>query len=639
MKIQAKHANTEYENTTRIRSRRRTKLALFMLTLTVLCSGCAVFFSYAAPSPTADAEASEKTKGSPTGAFEVTDYEFNAVVNKDHSYDVDEKLVVNIPQKLDRLELAVPSGNFRISDITVDKREYSEVKADEVTTIVILDKDKLSQGTHEYKINYKIREFTDRDKKRDMFYFDVLLPSWKQPIGKVDINVDFPMDFPWNDIQCYAGQFGVQDANNRVTFKTDKDERSVSVKGEKIPENFGITLKAELPDGYWKGAIDEDWVIFTIIGVMTGVVLICFVMWLIGGRDPKAAGEKQTEPIEGVEPHDLGYIFNSEVNIRDIILIIIKFGMKGYLSISEYEPKRYKIYRRKSPTGEEKLYRTAYNILFEDVYKDRAVDMENLGDRLIRILDTIKDDIAAGHPSADSLSFTTLSRVFRTIGCVLLALGLGVCTALTYSYQYLSISFFASVVVALVTFLGAHGMCKVIDGREESPSESIRLRELLVGGVLLGVLMYVAVAIFRSSGQLLLAIAVTVFALLCLLLIGVMRARGKENAELVMKIRQLRNFIYHPTPREVAKHYLEDPNYYYEMLEYALAFAAEESWAISCVTLNVPKPEWFSDDVEGHAYSKIRGEMNTIEYARSIKSFMRTIETAFADLQKRNRRR
>ena len=55
-----------------------------------------------------------------------------------------------------------------------------------------------------------------------MFYFDVLLPEWKQPIGNVSINVTFPEDFPFDDMQCYAGQFGVQDANNKITFKADE---------------------------------------------------------------------------------------------------------------------------------------------------------------------------------------------------------------------------------------------------------------------------------------------------------------------------------------------------------------------------------------------------------------------------------
>ncbi|MBQ6623726.1 MAG: hypothetical protein IJH57_03805, partial [Mogibacterium sp.] len=75
------------------------------------------------------------------------------------------------------------------------------------------------------------------------------------------------------------------------------------------------------------------------------------------------------------------------------------------------------------------------------------------------------------------------------------------------------------------------------------------------------------------------------------------------------------------------------------MLQYALSLGAEESWAISFLTLNVPEPKWYSDDIEGHAYSNIRGEMSTLDYSKDLKTFIRTIETAFHEMERRKNRR
>ena len=105
-----------------------------------------------------------------------------------------------------------------------------------------------------------------------------------------------------------------------------------------------------------------------------------------------------------------------------------------------------------------------------------------------------------------------------------------------------------------------------------------------------------------------------------------MRARGKNNAVLVSRIRRLRNFIYHPTPKELLENHLADDQYYYDMMLYALAFGAEESWAISFLTLEVPEPEWYIDDIEGQAFSNLRGTPSTIDYARDFRSFIRTFE-------------
>jgi hypothetical protein len=94
--------------------------------------------------------------------------------------------------------------------------------------------------------------------------------------------------------------------------------------------------------------------------------------------DPKIKRVPQTKPLEGVSPVELGYVFNNSFDGRDLVRMIIYFAIKGYLKISEYEPKRYRLIRKKDPDGEEKLLRNAYAILFEDVYKNRALDMDDL---------------------------------------------------------------------------------------------------------------------------------------------------------------------------------------------------------------------------------------------------------------------
>ena len=137
-----------------------------------------------------------------------------------------------------------------------------------------------------------------------------------------------------------------------------------------IPENFGITLKAQLPDGYWEKALDGSWSITAITLVMAGLLLILLILWIIGGRDPRVKRESVTKPVEGLTPVELGYIFNSEVRTRDVLNLVLQFAQKGYLTISEYEPKRYRLIRGKAPVNEERMYRNAFRILFEDVYKD-----------------------------------------------------------------------------------------------------------------------------------------------------------------------------------------------------------------------------------------------------------------------------
>ena len=78
------------------------------------------------------------------GAFEVTDYDLSAIVGKDHTYTVEEKISVNIPDQLQSVEFAIPSGNFRIGEIEVENALYKAKTASEASKVVISDPEKLT---------------------------------------------------------------------------------------------------------------------------------------------------------------------------------------------------------------------------------------------------------------------------------------------------------------------------------------------------------------------------------------------------------------------------------------------------------------------------------------------------------------
>jgi hypothetical protein len=268
-----------------------------------------------------------------------------------------------------------------------------------------------------------------------------------------------------------------------------------------IPENYGITLKAQLPDGYWEKALDGSWSITVIMLAMTGLSLILLIMWIIGGRDPKVKKEKVTRPIEGLTPIELGYIFNSEVRTRDVLNLLLQFAQKGYLTISEYEPKRYRLIRRKAPVNEERMYRNAFRILFEDVYKNRALSMDKIGPRVEKIRAAITDDVAAGFTASESLPFTPLSRVFRAAGAILLGLTLGFSAMVSYYYDYKSPNYVEALLVAVAGACAAMLLCKAIDGRDSSTVESGRYVELLSVIIFALPVIYTIFRVVKNTGK------------------------------------------------------------------------------------------------------------------------------------------
>lgn len=562
------------------------------------------------------------------GAFEVTLYDFTADVGKDHSYTVTEKVSVDIPDQLQSVEFAIPNGNFRISDIDVTGVQFETKTSSDGNSVIITDPQALTAGKHDYTIKYTIREFEDLDTEKDMFYFNVLLPEWKQPITRLNIRVNFPEDFPWDDMHCYSGQFGVQETDNKINFREYRSSNYVVITGDRIPENFSVTLKAQLPEGYWEDELDGSWSITAITLIMAGVALILLVLWFIGGRDPKVKRETVTRPPESLSPVEIGYVFNSEVRSRDILLMLIRFAQKGYLKISEYEPKKYRLYRGKEPVNEERMYRNAYNILFEDIYKGRALEMEDAGPRFEKIRSVIENDVAAGFTSNESSPFTPISRAFRYAGAAILGIGIGVCNAISYCYDYQTPNYAESILAGAFAAAAALLLCRAIDESDSSTLSAGRFSEMASTFIFALPVIYTAYRVSVNTGKPYAALSMVTAAAFAGFLIVIMRARGRENAELVNRLRRLRHFISHPTPKELLSNHLEDSNYYYDMMIYALAFGAEEAWAISFLTLEVPEPDWYSDDIEGHAFSNLRVAPTTIDYARDLRSFVRTFENA-----------
>ena len=604
--------------------------ALIMAAVMMISVTAAVF---------ADADGSEnnlhQSQGLEGGAYEVTLVDIRASVGKDHSYDVTEEITVNIPQTLHQIEFAIPSGSFRMRGLTVEGAAFTSNISSSGSSVKIVDQQALATGVHTYTIKYKILEFADRNTEKDIFYFNVLLPEWRQPIAELHALITFPDDFPLGDLKHYAGQFGAEDTENRLTYKTEKSSRSLSVSGKRIPENYGLSLKADLPDGYWEGALDGVWAIFAMILVMGTAVLVMLVLWLIGGRDPRLKRKPQTRPVEGISPVELGYVFNNTFDGRDLVRMIIYFAIRGYLKISEYEPKRYRLIRRNDPDGEEKLLRNAYGILFEDVYKGRALEMDDLGERLYRIENAIKDDVAAGFSSKDNQAYTPLSRAFRAVCIILTGVSAAVANGLKYSYQYVDVNYVESALIGVAIMAMTTLLCIAVDRRDSSSGETGRTMEIVTGALLAGMIVCFAVSIISSTGHILAGILAAGLCSAEVFFAIIMRARGRGNSVLMMKLRQLRRFIAHPTPKELLENYLADPGYYYDMLIYALTFGSEEAWAISFLTLDVPEPDWYSDDIEGHAFSNLRETPTTVDSARDIRSFVRTIEGAYEDMQRR----
>lgn len=559
-------------------------------------------------------------------AFEIEKYEQTTTINKDHSYDVNKTLTVNVPEKMKAMKLVLSSGGSIIRNINAGELAYATSSENGTQYITITQPEVLEAGRHKITMSYKIVEFAERNPNKDTLYFNALLPEWRQPLGAVDITVNVPDDFVWSDIQYYAGQFGISDDGSKVNFDVSEKNGTIHITGDRIPANFGITLMGDLPDGYWTDPLDGIVFIYIGAGILGLMVLVCFIMWIIGGRDPKMSRPKQTRPIDGISPAELGYIFDGKVKNKDIIALLLYLATSGYIRISEYAPRKYRLYRLAEPKNEEKYIRTAFNILFEGVYEERSIDLDDAWPRLARIMKVIKIDIESGFSSSDMLAQKPISRVFRVISGIIATAAVAIISQLQYAYQYIDLSYASAAISAVLSAAILVGVCVIYDKADFDNNRKHRALFTIVSILYAAVPGYHLLYLGRISKAHMLCAAMLLIMVVMMILVTLMISRGKGNAKLVARYRALRRFVYKPDPKTVAENQKSDPQYCYKMVPYSYLFHGLEVWAKTFRWMDLPELEWYSDDIEGHAITHGAHKQTTIDVAKSMKSFCRTLE-------------
>ena len=570
-------------------------------------------------------------------SYEINNYDFKAVVKKNHTYEVSKQITVNLPNNLSEISFDVPAGNYIISDVDVKGTDFSLAKNGSKYNIVIKDRKQLRKGSHTFKITYIVKEFAEKNKNYDLFYLTALSPDWEVPIQNYKFTLVLPKDFPWDDLQYYAGQFGSQDVSNKMSYSIDGN--TITMSGSLIPSDFGITFKAELPDGYWKDPLNNEWTIGLGGVLFIAAATLSLILWLAGGRDPKFKKKVISNPIDGISTADVAYVFNGKLSIRDIVPLIVRLGISGCLKIVEYAPKKYKLVKLSTPSIDEDRYiRAIYGELFEDVYEGRAVEMEDIGVKLKRILIDVESSVASGYSSREMRASTTISKLFRYVSIVAIYLAIATIPVLVSMYMYeeeIKYGLPAGLFVLSVLILNI--ITRRFDLRYDMDWNHFKVSISMYSALYVAELVYVGYLVYKCNKSLMIPLLIVVAGAFGAMMTCLMAARARENARLSNRMMGMRNFIEEAQPRDIAIMLQSNPEYFYEMLPYAMQFSQYEIWAQKFRGFKVTAPEWFEIVTEGRTSmaSVSNGDVETL--TRELYQFERTIESVYNVINRRRR--
>lgn len=595
-------------------------LTLIIITLLVIMAPASAFA----------VDASNKAEG-----YEVKNYSLDVQVNKDHTYNVHQILTVNLPANFSEFRSILPSGNFVLSDVLVADYEYTIKSNSRGTELVIPNIGDENATTRVIDIEYTIKEYAENNDASDMFYYDAVSPNWQVPITSLEIALHLPSDFDWSDLQYYAGQFGSQDVSDRLTLNVDGD--TVFLTGNKLPANFGITFKAELPNGYWEDTLNNSWTVKFSAILAVGLLLVIGLFWIAGGRDPKFKRRNEMHPIEGLTPADVGYLLYGKMRIKDIVALIVYLAIKGSLRIVEYQPKKYKLVKLEEPKNEERFIRNVYYTLFDEVYDGRAILMEDLGTKLVAISKNVELSIASGYNAKSMKACTTLSKILRFVSIVILSLGVGFTRILADMCVYKEPTLQQPLLLALVTMITLFAINRVFDTRFELEESVFRFLMIVSGAAYAITVGYVANIMAGNSGMPVIGAAIVIVYFAAMIIVLFMKSRAVGNARVANKLYGLRHFMSRATASDIAPLVKENPDYYYELLPYALLFSMAETWARKFKWIKATSPFFYEEEFEGNIISTPSSKKSSDAIARELKTFSRTIESEYHTMIRKRR--
>lgn len=539
------------------------------------------------------------------GGYKITNYIFEGSLSKDNVLTVNETIYVDffenrhgiyrsIPEhfRLDRMvgnRYATLDYYPKIHSIDTGYDNSTSSYEDGVRSIKIGDADKLISGQHVYNISYVVEIPDDRVKNGDFFYYSVLGPFWDVPIDEFSYRVNFEKPIPVNtEFNVFSGD--KYSETNSMNVENNVSTTAIWGTANNISSHSAITLYADLPEGFFENPASRNslptW-IFAILSVVTAIYALIKAMTTI-----------KKEPVETVEfyppkdiyPVDIGYIIDSSADDADFIAMIPHWAQKGYLKIEENDGKFKKsgiklTKLRELPDSAADYQKTYFNALFS---KSITINISDISESQIEKFKEAKNELKKAYNGDKALysgTDTSVRYLFLTALFAFLTVGS------TSSSSFTENMFFDFGAVILFIFgLG-------INSRQLQ--KRFKPKGKVFGKIIFGI---IAVLMAYSNvkllaGDCIVPLYVPAIALCSLILVAIFNGKlitmTDYGCEITGKLLGLKNFIKTAELPRLKVLMDENPNYYYDILPYAIAFGLGDKWTKKFSDLKIEKPDWY----------------------------------------------
>lgn len=505
----------------------------------------------------------------------------------------------------------------KIKDIDVPGFDTDVSTENNSVLIRIGSEDKTVIGPVTYKMSYRAVVFDDRNEKLDQVYWGLLPTDTPTATEKATFKITMPKEFDASKVAFIAGRYGVADSH-AVDFRVE----GRTIYGEtnrKLLAGEGVTLRIELPEGYFVGVANHDWM-KTVMWVLIFLApLVTLILWLIFGRDKKIVQTVEFYPPEGVPSAEVGYILDDASDDRDVISMVLYFADKGYLQIHEEQKERFRLVKLRELPADAKSYEQT---MFRGLFKSGdSVYLDELKGDFYETFTAVRELLAGEFTDNKGRKiYTKGSKTARVFGLLLMLNPLLAMTILGTGYQYQNMGIsLAAIPMTLAAFCGYFWMIVTYDKRDQMKASSkVGSR---IGALLLTAAGLLSFLVFGAFMNLMLpAVCAVAASVVCFVFTMLMKQRTPFSIDMMGKILGFKEFIRTAELDRLKLLVEETPEYFYHILPYAYVFGLTDKWVKNFEGIAIPQPGWY--------YSGYNGNMFTAYYfMHSLNSCTRAMQT------------
>lgn len=554
-------------------------------------------------------------------AYDIDDYRVKMIWSDNRSCRVMESVSLHFNEERQGIIRELPHDNdyekFSIKNINVigdpyaveSRRGYTDVRIGTAGTYLI--------GPKSYQLAFTRVYARDDDPEYDWLYVDLIPGNWDADIASASATVVFPAA----ELLSYTLHFGTVGSvggDEDLDVVIENNTMTVTAKRSVI-NGEAITLMAQFPEGTFASAPRAPmdplfrYELILLIGALLilGVTLFFFWRARSGGVVPTV----QFYPPENLNPLEVGYIYDGEVDPVDLSSLVFYWASHGHLAIIEDQNGHCMLQKINDLDGKHMAYE---RIAFGRLWQSKTSKTEDLT-QTTRNTDTLNLDEAksgafAGIASAVELKYTDqyaleakgsriLMRTLKELGAITLSLLLASIVYLflrdvdsinALIFAALSLLFVRAFIFSLIrsTSMGMKS------GLVTKNNAMKILTFLIFIGIFIGFFMPFRDTIlgFLNSDMTLhwyIGVAIVLAGLATVILTSNIRKRTAYGEMLYSQIAGFKEFLLLAEKDRLEILIESNPSYFYDILPYAQVLGVSSKWVEKFRYLVIDPPNWY----------------------------------------------